>query len=295
MRVLRTIGEVRRDVAAARAAGQSIALVPTMGAFHAGHEALMHAARRSADLVVVSLFVNPAQFDRAADLAAYPRVEDEDMRIAEEAGADLLFVPSVEEMYPGGFATTVQVGGISEVLEGEHRPGHFAGVATVVCKLLNIVSPDVAWFGRKDAQQLLVVRRLVEDLDLPVRIADIATVREDDGLALSSRNRRLSAGDRRRALGVPRALAAAAAAIEAGATDPAEVRRLGRLAAGDDVELEYLEVVDPRTLAVPDRIAAPVLIVVAAYAGAVRLIDNFLVVPAASTPPTIASTAQETA
>ena len=254
----------------------------------------MRAARESSDFVVVSLFVNPTQFDRDSDLAAYPRVEDDDARIAEGAGADLLFAPSVEEMYPDGFATTVAVEGISEVLEGAHRPGHFAGVATVVCKLLNIVSPDVAWFGRKDAQQLLVVRRLVADLDLPVRIADLETVRETDGLALSSRNRRLSADERRRALAVPRALAAVAAAIEVGDDDPAEVRQRGLLAAGDDIEIEYLAVVDPGTLTAPARIAGPVLVAVAAYAGAVRLIDNRLAAPAASAP-TPASTAQETA
>ena len=267
-----------------------------MGAFHAGHEALMRAARESADYVVVSLFVNPTQFDRASDLAAYPRVEDDDARIAEDAGADLLFAPSVQEMYPAGFATSVTVAGISEVLEGAHRPGHFAGVTTVVCKLLNIVAPDVAWFGRKDAQQLLVVRRLVADLDLPVRIADLGTVREADGLALSSRNRRLSADERRRALAVPRALAAVVAVIEAGGDDPAEAQAAGLAAAGD-VGIEYLAVVDPETLSVPARIDGPVLVAVAAHAGAVRLIDNRLAVPPASpaSPPTLTPTAQETA
>ena len=294
MKLVRTVEEMRRHVATARAAGRSVALVPTMGAFHAGHEALMRAAAESCDTGVVSLFVNPTQFDQPADLAAYPRVEDDDARIAERAGADVLFAPSVEEMYPAGFSTTVSVRGISEVLEGAHRPGHFAGVTTVVCKLLNIVAPDVAWFGRKDAQQLLVVRRLVADLDLPVQIAALPTVREADGLALSSRNRRLSSDERRRASAVPRALAAAAAAIEGGDDEPASVERAGRRAAGTDVEIEYLAVVDPDTLRVPDSIAGPVLVAVAARVGAVRLIDNRLVIPDRPAS-SLAPTAQETA
>ena len=277
MKLVRTIEGVRREVAAARAAGRAVALVPTMGAFHAGHEALMEAARASCDVVVVSLFVNPTQFDQPGDLVAYPRVEDDDARVAERAGVDVLFAPPVDEIYPDGFATTVSVAGISEVLEGAHRPGHFAGVTTVVCKLLNIVAPDVAWFGVKDAQQLLVVRRLVADLDLPVTIAALPTVREPDGLALSSRNRRLSPEERRRAPAVPRSLTAAARAIEAGEDDPRRVREIGRRTAGADVEIEYFEVVDPETLATPARISAPVLLAVAAHVGAVRLIDNVLV------------------
>ena len=294
MRLVRTIEGVRRHVADARAAGRGVALVPTMGAFHAGHEALMRAAGERGHLVVVSLFVNPTQFDQPADLAAYPRVEEDDASIAAAAGADVLFAPSVPEMYPAGFSTSVGVTGITQVLEGAHRPGHFAGVTTVVCKLLNIVAPDVAWFGRKDAQQLLVVRRMVADLDLPVEIAALPTVREPDGLALSSRNRRLSAGERRRALAVPRALAAVEAAIEAGVDDPDRVVEAGLAAAGDDVAVEYLAVVDPDTLIAPPRIAAPVLVAVAARVGAVRLIDNRLVagIPSAAVDP---SPAQETA
>ena len=277
MKLVRTIAGVRREVAAARATGRSVALVPTMGAFHAGHTALMEAAHASCDVVVVSLFVNPTQFDQSDDLVAYPRGEDDDARIAERAGVDILFAPPVDEIYPAGFATTVSVAGISEVLEGARRPGHFAGVATVVCKLLNIVSPDIAWFGAKDAQQLLVVRRLVADLDLPVTIAALPTVRDADGLALSSRNRRLSPPERRRALAVPRSLAAAARAIEAGEDDPRRVCDIGRRATGADLEIEYFAVVDPDTLAPPARISAPVLLAVAARVGAVRLIDNVLV------------------
>ena len=294
MRVVRTVGGVRAEVAAARAAGRSVALVPTMGAFHAGHEALMRAARESSDFVVVSLFVNPTQFDRRDDLDAYPRDEDEDAGVAERAGVDALFAPGAEEMYPDGFATTVAVRGISEMLEGEHRPVHFAGVVTVVCKLLNIVAPDVAWFGEKDAQQLLVVRRLVRDLDLPVRIAAHPTVREPDGLALSSRNRRLSPEERRRALALPRALQVAAEAIAAGDPEPARVRERALRAADSGVDFEYLAVVDPATLTAPGRITRPVLVAAAARVGAVRLIDNVLATPPDLIPSSSPS-AQETA
>lgn len=279
MRSLRTIPEVRAEVAAARAHGSTVALVPTMGAFHAGHEALMRAARESSGLVVVSLFVNPTQFDHAADLAAYPRVEEEDAATAERAGADVLFAPTVEEMYPAGYATTVSVSGISGVLEGAHRPGHFAGVTTVVAKLLNIVMPDVAWFGAKDAQQLLVVRRLIADLDLPVRIEALDTVRDPDGLALSSRNRRLSPDGRERARALPEALAAAADAVRAGERDPDVVARRGRQVSAGRIELEYLAVVDPDTLAPPTRIEDEVLVAAAAHVGSVRLIDNVRVFP----------------
>lgn len=287
MRLVRTIPAVRAEVRTARAAGRTVALVPTMGAFHAGHEALMRAARASSDLVVVSLFVNPTQFDRDADLAAYPRVEDEDADTAERAGADVLFAPAVEEMYPAGFATTVSVSGLSEVLEGAHRPGHFAGVTTVVAKLLNIVAPDVAWFGAKDAQQLLVVRRLVADLDLPVRIEALDTVREPDGLALSSRNRRLSPQERERARALPQALAAAAHAVSAGERDPDVVAERGREASAGRIELEYLAVVEPQTLAPPTRIEAEVLIAAAAHVGSIRLIDNVRVVPPARSPTSV--------
>ena len=281
MRIVRTIPGVRAEVAQARAGGRTVALVPTMGAFHAGHEALMRAAGDTSDLVVVSLFVNPTQFDQAADLAAYPRVEGEDAVTAERAGAHVLFAPSVEEMYPAGFATAVSVSGISEVLEGAHRPGHFTGVGTVVTKLLNIVAPDVAWFGAKDAQQLLVVRRLVADLDLPVRIEALDTVRESDGLALSSRNRRLSPAEREQARALPEALAAAAAVVLAGERDPHAVATLALAASADRIRLEYLAVVDPDTLATPPSIEGEVLIAAAAHVGSTRLIDNVRAAPPA--------------
>jgi len=181
MRTVRTVNEVRAALAEPRRAGRSIGLVPTMGALHEGHLSLIRRAREDCDEVVVSLFVNPSQFNEAADLAAYPRDEARDSALAAEAGADLLWAPAVEDIYPPGFATTVHVGGVSESLEGEHRPGHFDGVATVVTKLLVVVAPDVAYFGRKDAQQLAVIRRLVRDLALPLRIEGLPTVREADG------------------------------------------------------------------------------------------------------------------
>jgi pantoate--beta-alanine ligase len=278
MRTLRTVAAMREHVRAARAEGRPVALVPTMGAFHAGHEALIRAARDAAGeagQVVVSLFVNPTQFDRAADLAAYPRSEADDAARAAELGVDVLFVPAVEEIYPEGFATTVTVAGLSDVLEGAHRPGHFAGVCTVVTKLLNIVVPDVACFGQKDAQQVVVVRRLLRDLDVPVRLEVVPTVRERDGLALSSRNRLLGPADRARALGLSRGLRAAGEALATGERDAARVAEAA-LAALDGVEPEYLAVVDPDTLAPLTAVDGPVLVAVAARVGPVRLIDNLL-------------------
>jgi pantoate--beta-alanine ligase len=281
MRTVRTIAAVREHVGAARAGGRTIALVPTMGAFHAGHEALIAAARTAAGddgLVVVSLFVNPTQFNQAADLAAYPRSEADDAARAAELGVDLLFAPAVEEMYPDGFATTVTVAGLSDVLEGAQRPGHFAGVTTVVTKLLNIVAPDVVLFGQKDAQQVVVVRRLVRDLDLPVRLEVIPTVREPDGLALSSRNRLLDPADRAGALSLSRGLRAAREALEAGERDAARLGDAVR-AAMDGVEPEYVAVVDPDTLAPLDAATDRMLVAVAARVGPVRLIDNLLIDP----------------
>jgi pantoate--beta-alanine ligase len=274
MKTLRTVAEVRAHTAAARADGRSIGLVPTMGALHAGHAALIRAARRECDEVVVSLFVNPTQFNEAADLAAYPRDEAADAALTAELGADVLFAPPVEEVYPAGFATTVTVAGLTDVLEGAHRgPGHFAGVCTVVCKLLTMVGPDSAYFGAKDAQQLVVVRRMVRDLDLPVAIVAVDTVREPDGLALSSRNVRLSAADRARALGLSRAMAAAERAVAIGQRDAAAVRAAA-LTELDGLVPEYLELVHPDSLAPLERLDGRVLVVVAARVGDVRLIDT---------------------
>jgi pantoate--beta-alanine ligase len=284
MRIVRTIGELRRALSEHRPTGATVGLVPTMGGFHAGHLSLIERASADCDVVVVSLFVNPTQFNDPRDLEAYPRDERRDAALAEAHGVDVLFVPAPEELYPTGFATTVSVGGITERLEGAHRGhGHFDGVATVVSKLLNIVSPDVAYFGQKDAQQALVVRRLVADLNLPVRIAVCPTVREADGLALSSRNVRLSAEERARAAALFRALCAIQDAFEQGERDPAAARRRGL----DELEaaavtVEYLELVSPETLETVHGVQGEVLAVVAGRVGSTRLIDNLLIhVPAA--------------
>jgi pantoate--beta-alanine ligase len=276
MRTVRTIADVRAELRAARRAEHSIGLVPTMGALHEGHLSLIRRARAACDVVVVSLFVNPAQFNAAGDLAAYPRDEDRDAALAAEAGADLLFAPALDEVYPPGFGTTVHVSRLTETLEGEHRGvSHFDGVTTVVTKLLNMVGPDVAFFGQKDAQQALVVRALVRDLDLPVRIEVCPTVREPDGLALSSRNVHLQGADRERALALHDALAAAQASLGAGERD-AEVLRAAALTAmrGRGVEPDYLELVRPDDLSPVARVDGEVLVAVAASVGSTRLIDN---------------------
>ena len=278
MKTLRTIPDVRAHVGAARRAGRSVGLVPTMGAFHAGHEALMRAAREECDEVVVSLFVNPAQFEEASDLDAYPRTEARDAAIAAELGVDALFAPPVAEIYPDGFVTAIGVAGLSGVLEGAARGGHFTGVCTLVCKLFNIVAPDIAFFGQKDAQQVVVIRHMARDLDLPIELRIAQTVREPDGLALSSRNARLADADRERATALRRGLEAAQALIEAGTTDPRAAEAAGRAAmAAADVEPEYFSVVDPDSLERVQRVAGRVLVVVAARVGPVRLIDNVLI------------------
>jgi pantoate--beta-alanine ligase len=278
MRTIRTVAELRAWLGNARSEGRTVGLVPTMGAFHAGHHALMRAARAEQDAVVVSLFVNPTQFNDPEDLAAYPRSEDEDAAQAAELGVDVLFAPPVSEVYPEGFATTVSVSGLTSILEGAERgPGHFAGVCTVVCKLLNMVAPDVAYFGQKDAQQVAVVKRMVRDLDIPVRIEVLPTVREPDGLALSSRNVRLSPADRERALGLSRGLRAAADAVAAGERDAARIRAVALEALG--LEPEYFALVDPETFADVSTVDGPVLAAVAARVGPVRLIDNVVLQP----------------
>jgi pantoate--beta-alanine ligase len=276
MRTVRTVADLRAALRDARRAERTIGLVPTMGALHAGHLSLVRAARAENDVVVVSLFVNPTQFNEAADLDAYPRDEARDTEAAAAAGTDLLFAPSADEVYPPGFATTVRIAGLTEHLEGEHRGiAHFEGVATVVCKLLNMAQPDVAYFGQKDAQQAAVIRRLVRDLDIPVRIAVQPTVREPDGLALSSRNVHLKGADRERALALRRALDAAAETVAAGERDPHAVERAGRAAmARLGVEAEYVALVRPDDLRPVERIDGDVLVAVAARVGPTRLIDN---------------------
>jgi pantoate--beta-alanine ligase len=277
MKTLRTVAELRAALNGPRRAGRSIGLVPTMGALHEGHLSLIRRAGALCDEIVVSLFVNPAQFDDPRDLAGYPRDEAQDGALAAEAGADILFAPSPGEVYPRGFATTVTVDEISARLEGAQRgPAHFAGVATVVTKLLNMVQPDVAFFGQKDAQQVAVIRRVVHDLDIPVRIEVGETVRDADGLALSSRNARLRGDDRRRALALRRGLEAVRACHAAGERDTTILAAIGRVAMAElDVEPEYLELVSPDTFAhVPSVGEQPVLVAVAARVGDVRLIDN---------------------
>jgi pantoate--beta-alanine ligase len=277
VRVVETVAELREALRPERRAGRSIGLVPTMGFFHEGHLSLMRAARADADIVVVSLFVNPAQFGPNEDLDAYPRDFDRDRALAEAEGVDLLFAPSVEEVYPDGFSTTVTVGGLTEPLEGEKRPGHFDGVTTVVTKLFNMVGPDVAWFGQKDAQQALVVSKLVRDLDMPVRIELAPTVREHDGLAMSSRNAYLTPEERGRAAALSRALSAAERAVADGRVDAGAVLAAARAeldAAG--VEPEYLELLSPRDLSPAERVNGNTLLAVAARVGRARLIDNTL-------------------
>jgi pantoate--beta-alanine ligase len=282
VRTVRTIAEVRAGVAAARRAGRTVGLVPTMGAFHAGHEALMRAARARCDHVVVSLFVNPAQFEDGTDLNAYPRTEASDAAIAAGLGVDVLFAPPAEEIYPAGFTTRVFGDGFGTLLQPPPpSPGHFAGVCTVVCKLLNIVAPDVAFFGQKDAQQVLVIRRMVRDLDLPVTLEVVPTVRDPDGLALSSRNARLGPADRERALSLNRGLEAARALVAAGERDAATVGAAAEAAMrAAGVKPEYLAVVDPETLDPVESVDRRVLLAVAARVGPARLIDNVLIDPA---------------
>jgi pantoate--beta-alanine ligase len=288
VKTVRTIGDLRAALRDDRRAGRTIGLVPTMGAFHEGHLSLIRRAREQSDVVVVSLFVNPTQFNDPADLERYPRDEARDADLAAGLGVDILFAPEPGELYPAGFATTVKVAGLGEILEGAQRPGHFEGVATVVAKLLNIVGPDVAYFGQKDAQQALLIKRLVRDLDIPVEIEVRPTVREPDGLALSSRNALLNPDERARAVALSRALEAAHQAVQAGERDAAAVRERAVAAMHDfDVEPEYLELVSPDTLAPLERIDGEALALVAARVGPARLIDNapITVDNAVATPP----------
>jgi pantoate--beta-alanine ligase len=272
---VRTVADVRSAVAGS---DRPVGLVPTMGALHDGHLALIEQARATCATVVVSLFVNPTQFNDQADLAAYPRDEQRDAELAQGAGADVLFAPSADEVYPPGFATTVTVAGVTEPLEGVQRgTAHFDGVATVVTKLFNMVGPDVAFFGQKDAQQAAVIRRFTTDLNIPVEIRTVATVREPDGLALSSRNVHLHGDDRERARALSHALRAAEQAVATGARDPAQIRATALSAMHDfGVEPEYLELVHPETLTPVTDIAGEVLVAVAARVGPTRLIDNTL-------------------
>ena len=278
MRTVRNVGDLRRALRAERAAGRSIGLVPTMGFFHEGHLSLIRRARERSDVVVVSLFVNPAQFGPGEDLEGYPRDEARDLGLAQEEGVDIVFAPPVHEVYPEGFATVVEVGGLTDVLEGDPRhrgSGHFRGVTTMVTKLFNMVAPDVAFFGQKDAQQTIVIRRLTRDLDIPVEIEICPTVRDSDGLALSSRNVYLSPEERERALALSRALRAAETSVAGGESDPDAVLAAARdelEAAG--VEPDYLELRSTTDLSPLARVNGSALLAVAARVGKARLIDN---------------------
>lgn len=278
MQVTRTVAQVRQAVAAARGQGRGIALVPTMGALHDGHLSLIRQAGADGSFVVVSVFVNPTQFNDPADLDRYPRDVDTDVALAGSAGADVVFTPDVREVYPDGFSTSIRVTGVSERWEGATRgASHFDGVALVVSKLFIMVGPDSAWFGRKDAQQIAVVTRAAADLNLPVTVRSGDTVRDRDGLALSSRNAQLTAADREAALSLIRSLTAARAAVAAGTSDVADLVSVARatLVSAGAVP-EYWAVVDPETFEPLEKVdpSAPALAIVAAKVGEVRLIDN---------------------
>jgi pantoate--beta-alanine ligase len=278
VRVVRTVAELRKALQGERRAGQTIGLVPTMGFFHDGHLSLIRRARKQCGFVVVSLFVNPAQFGPGEDLDGYPRDETRDLALAREEGVDLVFAPSPEEVYPAGFASAVEVGGLTDTLEGDPRQRgseHFRGVTTMVTKLFNMVGPDVAFFGQKDAQQALVIGKLVRDLDFPVRIEVCPTVRDPDGLALSSRNVHLSRPERERALALSRALRAAETRVAAGEVDAGAVLAAARSeldAAG--ITPDYLELRSAGDLSPVERVNGSTLLAVAARVGKARLIDN---------------------
>lgn len=279
LRPVERIADVRRQVNDWHTEGP-VGFVPTMGALHAGHARLIQEARAECAHVVVSIFVNPLQFDRADDLDRYPRTLEADLELCQKLGVDLVFAPQVSDLYPIEQLCTVDPGPLAAHLCGAHRPGHFRGVATVVLKLLNIVAPDRAFFGEKDAQQLAIIRRMAADFDLPVLIVGVPTVREDDGLALSSRNTRLSVRERRLAPALYQALCAAASAIDAGANDVASIKAaaLRGLPGDPDLRVEYFEIVDAATLQPLDTLGgAPALVAGAMWLGTTRLIDNLRV------------------
>jgi pantoate--beta-alanine ligase len=279
--ILRSVASLRVQVAQWRKAGLRVAFVPTMGALHEGHLSLVKAGLAEADRVVVSIFVNPTQFGPNEDFAAYPRTEEADVAKLESAGANAVYAPSVDEMYPAGAATTVHVAGVSDGLCGTFRPGHFDGVATVVSKLLNQVQPDVALFGEKDFQQLQVIRRLVKDLDIPVAIRGVPTLREEDGLAMSSRNAYLSAQERATAPVLHRTLSDAARRLQGGAeAEPVLKDGIAAILAAGFGSVDYLELRSAEDLAPLARLDRPARLIVAARLGRARLIDNIAVNPA---------------
>ncbi len=278
MEIVHTIAEVRQHVAQARQAGKTIGFVPTMGALHVGHGALVEAASKGSDYVVVSIFVNPLQFGPSEDLERYPRNLEADAQFCAERGAHLIFAPSNKEMYPREMATSVTVDALTNTLCGVSRPGHFRGVATVVTKLFNIVQPDFAYFGQKDAQQLAVIRRMVADLNIPVQVESVPTVREADGLALSSRNAYLSPAERRAAVVLYQALQAAMARLAAGERNADALRDFLRDTISREplARIDYAEVVDAESLQPVSSVERDVLLAVAVFFGKTRLIDNML-------------------
>jgi len=282
-----TVTGLRERLSAPRRAGATIGFVPTMGALHAGHARLIQRARRACGCVVVSIFVNPLQFDRGDDLAGYPRTLDADLDLCRSLDADVAFSPTDREMYPVPAACTIDVGRLGDHLCGRFRPGHFRGVATVVMKLLQMVQPDAAYFGEKDAQQLAIVRRLVTDFNVPVAVVGVPTVRERDGLALSSRNQRLSPDEREAAPALYRALRAAEAAIAAGVTDAATIRRDATAQIPEDPRsrLEYLDIVDADEIQPVQQVTRDVLVAGALWIGGTRLIDNIRCTPPAASEP----------
>jgi pantoate--beta-alanine ligase len=276
--IARTQSEVRSWIRAARESGKRIGLVPTMGALHEGHLSLVRAAQQSCDIVAVTIFVNPAQFSPAEDLDKYPRTIDEDLAALRDLGTDLVFMPEREEVYPDGFSTYVLPPAVADPFEGEFRPEHFRGVATVVLKLFNLLPADVAFFGQKDYQQCQVIRHMVADLNVPIEIQVRPTIREPDGLAMSSRNRYLSADDRERAASLYKALSEAVRRVREGTTDVSMVTRCMHdiLRNAGVSKIDYAAVADANVLAAIDRIDRPAVALIAAYVGTTRLIDNAL-------------------
>jgi pantoate--beta-alanine ligase len=281
MKVCATIAEARAACGDRRARRQRLGLVPTMGALHEGHLSLVRAAKAQCDAVAVSIFVNPTQFGPTEDLSKYPRQFDQDCRLLEKEGVEMVFAPPVEEIYPPGAVTWVLVEGLSEKLDGRSRPGHFRGVTTIVAKLFHIIEPEAAFFGQKDAAQLAVIRRMVRDLNFPVEIVACPIVREPDGLAMSSRNAYLNREERVRALVLQRALQEARNHFEGGERSAAKLISAGKevIAGEPQVRVDYFEIVDPDTLDLVERISQRSLVAVAAFVGSTRLIDNFVLEP----------------
>lgn len=278
MKICNEIEQVRRTSRTARRKGKRIGLVPTMGALHEGHLSLVRAAKNRGDVVVVSIFVNPTQFGPNEDFSKYPRTFERDCELLEKEGVDLLFAPSVKEMYPDGAVTYVTVEGMSDRLCGKSRPGHFRGVTTVVAKLFNIVEPDLAFFGQKDAAQAAIIKRMVRDLNLPVEIVVCPIVREPGGLAMSSRNAYLDAQQRKSALVLSRSLEAVKQAFDQGEWNPDRLAAAGKAVFSEEpsVRLDYFEMVNPETLELVTKMDGAILVAIAAYVGTTRLIDNLI-------------------